>query len=180
MSSKSNSMKPVGAGLVCLGLVLAAGQYFDFQLLSGRNSWPYFIIVPGALLLALAFLDETFSKALMPIGMVVTLTGCVLAYQNWANHFESWAYAWIIVGPFALGVGLAAHGRLYKDAHTMKRGMQMAAVNSLFFLCAAVIFELVFNISGYGLSFDLPWGILTPIALIAVGGALFLNNPKAR
>jgi hypothetical protein len=100
-----------------LGLVLLLGQYSGIRPWSGGTPWPLFIILPGVILLALASLDETLSRALMPVGMMVTLTGCVLAYQNWA-------YAWIIVGPFSLGAGVVVHGRRYGDGQLVRKGMQ--------------------------------------------------------
>lgn len=179
MSDNVISMKSVGSILAGLGLILLVGQYSGIRPWSGGMPWPLFIIVPGAILLALASLDETFSRALTPVGMMVTLTGCVLAYQNWADHYQSWAYAWIIVGPFSLGSGVVVHGRRYGDSQLVRRGMQLAAFSTLFFLAAAAIFELVFNISGYGLSANLPWGVMTPIVLIAIGSALFLSKTHA-
>lgn len=178
MSYYSNSVKPIGIVLIATGLILLLGQITGFDLLSGRSFWPQFIIVPGVILLAVASFDKTLSSALAPFGMMVTLTGYVLAYQAWANHFQSWAYAWIIVGPFALGAGLAWHGRMHADDDALRRGRRIAALSIPFFLGAAAIFELVFNISGYGLSVDLPWGILMSVVLIAVGGALFLGKSK--
>jgi hypothetical protein len=178
MPSKSTSIKPLGIALIAFGLILFLFQMTGFDLFSGRSFWPLFIIIPGAILLAVASFEETLSIALAPVGMMITLTGCVLAYQNWADHYQSWAYAWIITGPFALGAGLAWHGRMHGDEGTLRRGHRIAALSLPFFLGAAVIFELVFNISGYGLSVDLPWGILISVALIAIGGGLFLKQPK--
>ena len=109
---------------------------------------------------------------------MVTLTGCVLAYQAWANHFQSWAYAWIIVGPFALGTGLAWHGRMHGDEQALRDGRQMALFSILSFFGAAAVFELVFNISGFGLSVDLPSGFFLPVVLIAGGGVLLLRQSK--
>ena len=184
MSSNTKSFQPIGVVLVVLvvlvglGAILLIGQLIGFDLMFADVSWPMYIIVPGIILLATAGFQESFSKALGPFGMIVTLTGCVLAYQNWADHFQSWAYAWIIVGPLALGAGLAFHGSMHGDDAAMRQGRRMAAISIPLFLGAAAIFELIFNISGYGLSFDLPWGILLPALLIILGGVLLLRKPK--
>ena len=178
MSNNSILVKPIGIVLVASGLFLLLGQVTGLDLLSGRVVWPLFIIIPGAILLAFAGVEKGFSATLAPIGMIVTLTGCVLAYQNWADHYQSWAYAWIIAGPFAFGAGLALHGLVHDDDDALRNGRKTAALSAAFFLAAAAVFELVFNISGYGLNVDLPWGILLPVALIVVGGALFLRKSK--
>lgn len=180
MPNTSNSVKPTGIVLITSGLVLLFGQSVGFDPLSGHSFWPLYVIIPGAILLALASFDKSFSTALAPIGMIVTLTGCVLAYQDWASHFQSWAYAWIIVGPFAFGAGLALHGRMHADDDALHDGRRMAALSIPFFVGAAAIFELVFNISGFGLSVDLPWGILLPSSLVALGGVVLLRQSKQK
>ena len=43
-------------------------------------------------------------------GTVATTVGLVLLYQNNTGHWESWAYAWALVGPAASGLGLALWG----------------------------------------------------------------------
>ncbi len=43
-------------------------------------------------------------------GTVVTTVGLVLLYQNTTGRWESWAYAWALVGPAASGLGMALWG----------------------------------------------------------------------
>lgn len=177
MYNASPTIKPIGALLVGAGALLLLAQTVGFNVFTGGIYWPLFILAPGLAVLALASLSKTLSRGLSPLGMAVTLTGSLLAYQAWADHFQSWAYGWILVGPFALGAGLAFHGFVHGDARALRNGRGVAGVSLVVFAGAAVMFELVFNISGYGASFDLPWGIVLPVALIAIGGAFLLRAP---
>ena len=43
-------------------------------------------------------------------GTVVTTVGLVLLYQDQTGRWESWAYAWALVGPAASGLGLVLWG----------------------------------------------------------------------
>jgi peptidoglycan/LPS O-acetylase OafA/YrhL len=178
MLNNSSSVKSIGIVLISAGFILLVVRGFGIDLMPGRSFWPTYIITPGALLLALASFDNATSKALAPVGMMITLTGCVLAYQNWADHYQSWAYAWIIVGPFALGSGLVLHGHMHADEQSLRDGTRTAALSFAAFAIAAAVFELVFNISGLGFSAGLPWGVLLSIVLIAVGGAILLRKSK--
>lgn len=174
-STKSAS-GTIGVILIAAGVLVALGQVFDFSV--GQIAWPLYIIVPGAMLLFISFFDEAIGKVLAPIGMMITVTGCVLAYQSWTGHYQSWAYAWILTSPFAIGAGLAMHGIRYDDNYLLKVGRTIATVSIAFFLAAAAVFELVFNISGLGSSVDIPWGIMLPVVLIVAGAAALIHQSR--
>lgn len=178
MHHATTTAKPIGIILISAGLFLLLSRFVGFDLLFGHISWPIYIIVPGVVILAIASFDKTVGKALAPLGMMITLTGCLLAYQSWADHYQSWAYAWILTGPFSVGAGLVVHGILHDDKSSIENGRKMAALSLAAFIVSAAVFELVFNISGLGLSVDLPWGILLPAALVAVGGLILLRQPN--
>lgn len=178
MSHNLKIARPAGIILILLGLVLLLSRSIGFDILVGRSFWPLYIIVPGLVLLASTSFDKALGKVLAPVGMVIATTGVLLAYQAWADHYQSWAYAWILTGPFSVGAGFIVHGIVHADHRSIVDGRKIATQSIAFFLAAAAIFELVFNISGYGLSFDLPWGIVLPIALILVGAVVVLHQPK--
>jgi hypothetical protein len=161
-------------------LFLLAARGLGFGVMFVNLTWPLYIIVPGVGLLAFAGTDRDISKGLAPIGMMVTLTGCLLAYQEWANHYQSWAYMWILVGPFALGAGWIAHGMMHDDNRTIADGRKLAAASIATLIVFAAVFELVFNISGYGLSVNLPSGMLLPLLFIAISGAVLFRQVKPR
>ena len=178
MSNFSNLAKLAGFALFTVGLLLLVSRGLGFDPMAGQSVWPLYIIVPGLGLLAYAGTGQNLSKGLAPFGMMVTLTGCLLAYQGWADHFQSWAYMWILVGPFALGAGWMLHGIMHDDNRTLADGRKLVAASLVTLAVFAAVFELVFNISGYGLSVDLPSGLMLPLVLIIVGGAILLRQMK--
>lgn len=175
-----NSSKATGIALVVAGLALFAARSLGFGVTLMTLSWPLFIVLPGVGLLAFASIDRDVSKALAPIGMMVTLTGCLLAYQDWANHYQSWAYMWVLVGPFALGAGWIAHSLMHDDNRMMVDGRKLLFASIVILLVLAAVFELIFNISGYGLSVNLPSGMLLPVVLIVIGGAILVRQIMPR
>jgi hypothetical protein len=98
----------LGVLLVVLGTLFSVGQAAGFDL--GRFGWPFFVIIPGLAVLAvgLAVGDPTGGR-ITPLG-AVTMVGVILLYQNAADHFESWAYAWALVFPTSAGPGRMVYG----------------------------------------------------------------------
>lgn len=170
--------KPTGIILIGAGAILFLTQIAGFDILPTSIPWPFYIVAPGVLLLALSSYDKTIGEPLAPLGMIITVTGCLLAYQTWADHYQSWAYAWILTGPFSVGAGFVLHGVFHGDKHLIEVGRKLALLSAAFFLAAAVIFELVFNISGFGLSIDLSWGFLLPTMLVGVGVFVLFRQPN--
>ena len=73
-------------------------------------------------------------------GTVATTVGLVLLYQNSTGHWESWAYAWALVGPAASGLGMVLWGLRTGHAGQVRNGtwgllggLAMFVVGFLFF-----------------------------------------------
>lgn len=111
----TKTAKPIGIILMSAGLVFLFSQFVDIDLLLVRTLWPLFIIVSGLGFLAFAYFDKTTGKILAPLGTAIIMAGCMLTYQAWADHFRSWAYVWILTGPFSIGVGFITHGIFHND-----------------------------------------------------------------
>lgn len=169
MTQNFRTMKPASGLMITAGLLLLAGWAMGLDLSLGHSLWQLYIIIPGIVVLTLASMDKAAGKALFPLGMMITLTGLLLAYQDWADHYQSWAYVWIISGPFAYATGSAMHGIMHSDAAIFRDGKKMALACLALFVTFAAVFELVFNISGYGLTVDMPWGLVLPLILIGAG-----------
>jgi hypothetical protein len=101
----------IGALLIVLGALFFVSQAVGFDL--GRFAWPFFVIVPGLAVsgVGLAVGDPT-GERITPLGAAVTMVGVILLYQNAADHFESWAYAWELVFPTSTGLGQMLYGSL--------------------------------------------------------------------
>ena len=169
-SRQSKGSIPIGGGLILLGIFLLLVQQVDFDL--GRYGWPFFIIIPGVVLFLLALnTDGNAGEGLAAAGSVITTTGVLLFYQNSANHFESWAYAWALVAPTAVGIGQIIYGTVKNRPHIVKTGRSLTTIGITIFLIGAVFFELVIGISGFGLG-GFGWALL----LIGLGVLVLLTS----
>jgi len=163
-----------GTVLIVLGVLFALAQLLGIRL--GHYMWPLFIIVPGLALFALALtVGGGAGEPLSAVGGVVTMTGLLMFYQNLMNHWESWAYAWALVGPTAVGLGFIAYGTFKGRKELVKSGLDIAKIGLIMFVIGAVFFELIIGISGFGLG-RYGWAL----ALIALGVVMLLRSLISR
>ena len=99
-------------------------------------------------------------------GTVATTVGLVLFYQNSTGHWESWAYAWALVGPAASGLGLLLWGARTGDPTEIRNGTWALLGGLGLFAVGFLFFEGVIGISGRQL--PLPEWVL-PVAVIGIG-----------
>ena len=108
----------LGVLLIVMGALFFVGQAVGFEL--GRFGWPFFVIIPGLALSGVGLAaGGTTGERVTPLGAAVTMVGVILLYQNTVDHFESWAYAWALIGAalfvagaffFELVVGISGFG----------------------------------------------------------------------
>ena len=162
-SSSGSSAAALGAVLVVIGGILLAGQLLDVGL--GDLGWPFIIVGIGLAILLIGLLVANQSGMVVG-GTVVTTVGLVLLYQNETGHWESWAYAWALVGPAASGLGLALWGIRSGDADDIRNGTWGLLGGLAFFAVGFLFFEGVIGISGD------PWPIpewALPVLVIGIG-----------
>ena len=99
-------------------------------------------------------------------GTVVTTVGLVLLYQNTTGRWETWAYAWALVGPAASGLGMVLWGIRSADPAEIRNGTWALLGGLGIFLVGFLFFEGVIGISGEPL--PLPEWVL-PAVVIAIG-----------
>jgi len=164
----------LGGILILLGLVFFIGQQFNVDL--AEWSWPFYVIAPGLALLALG-LTQRRGSGLAIAGSIVTIVGLVLFYQNTTDHWESWAYAWALVGPGGSGVGMLLYGTRSGDARMAREGF-WAILSALgIFAVGLVFFEGVIGISGRRLPLD-EW--VLPVAIIVIGLLVLVRGLTTR
>ena len=171
MDNRQGSSK----GTLIMGVLLVAlGIVFLVASLLGSNVvgtwWPLFIIVVGLLFFAPLFLREASWGAFAIPGSVLTMTGVVLLFQNLFDAWQTWAYAWALIAPFSVGVGLYIFG-----AHAAQPGLKDAGgvvmkVGLVLFLLFGFFFEGLVGVSG-NLSLRIVW----PILLILLGAWIILR-----
>jgi hypothetical protein len=76
------------------------------------------------------------------------MVGLVLAYQNSTGNWTSWVYAWALVAPGGVGVGLFLQGLRERNAGLIRQGRSLMFIAALIFMIGFVFFESILNISG--------------------------------
>lgn len=166
-----------GVGLIGVGVLFLLGQLFRFNVWAVL--WPFFIIGPGLLFfVGMVALGRPGAPLAIP-GSIVTMVGLLLLYSAVSRHWASWAYAWALVAPTAVGIGIAIMGLWADEPRAVRAGGVVAAIGLGLFLCFGVFFELALNISGF--AGGLLGRIIVPLLLIGAGvGLLLLTLARRR
>lgn len=176
MTSERRGMMALGALFVVLGGLALGGRALGYDVLA--LGWPLFVIVPGvALFMGAVATGGRAGSALAVPGGIVTMTGLVLAVQNATDLWATWAYAWALVAPGGVGVGLLAYGLLTGQPEFSRAGLPILATGLALFLCFAVFFEGVLGLSGTAII-----GADTLLAggLVALGALILLGSLRRR
>ena len=132
----------LGLLLVVGGLAALLLQMTGVPLDLGRLYWPYFIVIPGIVIFATGLLTATRGPLIG--GAVVTTVGLILLYQDSADHYESWAYAWALI-PAVSGLVDGAAASAAGDRHGAARSFRIGGAFGLAFDAGQAFFEgLVF------------------------------------
>jgi hypothetical protein len=134
----------LGVVLVVVGLFYLLVQVAEIDLSS--FGWPLFVIIPGVTLLIVGFVSLGTGAAIP--GGILTMVGLVLAYQNSTGHWTSWAYAWALVAPGGVGLGLFLQGLRERNGNLIRQGRSLMFIAALIFMVGFVFFESILNISG--------------------------------
>lgn len=159
-----------GAAFILFGLLLLLGQLLHIDL--AGLLWPFFIIVPGvALFLAALLASGKAGEPLAIVGSILTMIGCILLFQTVTRLWATWAYAWALIAPTSIGLGMLAWGAIKGHQDKVKEGLNMAGVGLVIFLIAGAFFELVLGVSGFSLG-----PLALPLLLIGLGVLLVVVN----
>ena len=148
--------------LIGLGVLFLAAQIFNFSFLG--TFWPLIIVAAGLPFLFGAINGGKNQAGLIFPGMIISGTGLILLYQNFTNHWASWAYAWTLY-PVFVGAGLWFMGRRTGDNNQYHTGQNMVRWGITAFAGFWVLFEVI--IFGGGDRFF--GNLLVPILLIGAG-----------
>lgn len=171
LARRPDSALVVGVILVVSGALFLLGELAPFDL--GQFGWPLFIIVPGVVLLGLGIGVRSASGLAVP-GSIVTMTGVLLFVQNLTGLWASWAYAWALVAPGAVGLGIIIQGMVAGNRVAVAAGTRTAWVGIVIFLVGFAFFEGALHISGE--DFGLVGKVALPVLLVVAGLWLLARN----
>lgn len=159
----------IGLLLIGLGVLFLLGQVFGVNLWA--FFWPFFIIIPGLLFFVGMVMGGKPAGPLAIPGSVVTMTGLLLLYQSITGHWESWAYAWALIFPTAVGIGLLINGVWSGIDKLVEGGRKWITSGVIIFVAGGVFFELLIFHRGFG-------RIVWPGVLIALGIYLLVRRSR--
>jgi len=163
----------LGGLLVFIGAVLLLGQLVQIDV--GHYGWPFFLIAPGVANLFVALMARgALGEGLAILGSIITVTGLILLYQNATDHFESWAYAWTLIFPGAVGLGMILYGLVASRPGNVRAGTRLVGIGLVLFLLGVAFFEGVIGIGGY--QFGRTGGVAVGAFIIALGALLLVLN----
>jgi hypothetical protein len=153
----------LGAILIAVGILFFIAQVVDIDW--GGEIWPFYIVGAGLVLLAFG-LAQPGGSGLTVAGSIVSVVGLLLFYQEWTNHYESWAYAWALVAPGGSGLGMLLHGTRHGNRKMARDGFWQILTALGIFVVGFVFFEGVIGLSGD--RWNLPEWLL-PAIIIGLG-----------
>lgn len=164
----------LGGVLLVLGVLALVGKSIGIDVFD--LGWPLLVIVPGLILFAVAVSagDPAGSAIAVPAG-ITTVTGLVLAFQNATDLWATWAYAWALVAPGGIGVGLLVYGVLTGRREIARAGLPVLAVGLALFLGFGIFFEGVLGLNGpaiVGAESLLGGGLVVLGIVLLLGGLL--------
>ncbi len=157
-----------GLLLVAVGGFLLLNEVFNIDLFS--IAWPLFVIVPGLAMLAVAVSGGKRTHPLAIPGSIVTMVGLVLFVQQIFDIYASWAYAWALVAPTAVGFGIWLNAQLEGNEKERTSGVHVMEIGAILFAAGFVFFELILNLNG--MVNQTTAAIVGGLMLVAGGGLL--------
>lgn len=122
--------------------------------------WPLFVLLPGLVMLSIALYGGRGGAAAMSMpGTFVTGVGTMLFVQNLTGYWDSWAYAWTLLGVF-MGLGFTLMGQRLDAPSLSSIGRWFVMGGLAAFAFFGIFFELLIFQTG---------GVVLPMLLIAAG-----------
>jgi hypothetical protein len=168
VDSRSANRGPLAAGalLVLAGIFLLVAQQAGLSL-----EWPIWIVASGVALIVLAVVAGQAGPGFAVVGGIVTMLGVVLWIQRSTDLYATWAYAWALVAPGGVGVGLFLYGLFSGRWAVMRSGLGPMVAGLVLFLIGYLFFEGVLGLSGQDGG---PLGPLVAPALLVILGVIVI------
>jgi hypothetical protein len=165
--SERRRLLALGGVLILVGVIAAVARAVDLDLgaFIGQQTWPALVIVPGLVLIGLAFVARPPDGLGFAIaGSIVTTIGTILLVQANTGSWSSWAYVWALI-PGAAGIGIAVYGLLTRTVGLVDKGARLVLVAGSLYIAGWWYFEALFATGEQPVDLATWW----PVALIALG-----------
>ncbi len=178
--SRSQTRSPVvfGIVLIVVGVVALALQQsgLDVAQRIANAGWPFFVIIPGLVLLAAAWIPAPpnglgFATA----GSIVTTIGLILMYGDSTGHWERWAYLWALI-PGAAGAATVVYGAISARGEMVVNGLRTVLISAVLFVAGLWFFETTFATGDAPVDLGTWW----PLLVIGLGVAVMVTNRNGR
>jgi len=177
--AEQRGMMVLGLLLLVVGVLALAGRSLGFDAFG--LGWPLVVIVPGLVLFAVAVSTRgTAGSAIAVPAGIVTMVGIVLAVQNATDLWATWAYAWALVAPGGVGIGLLAYGLVTGERESVRVGLPIFGVGLALFLGFGLFFEGVLGLNGTAIvgAETLLAGGLVVLGLVLLAGGFLGRRPS--
>jgi hypothetical protein len=165
--------RALGLLLLGVGAWILIARFIHIDL--GSWLWPFWVIVPGGLIMALGFRDTHRSnEGLVIFGSIVAVTGIILFVQNVTGQWQSWAYAWALLFPGSVGLGQYLWGKRTGNTAAVRSAEKTLRIAVMLFIAFGIFFEVVLGIGGFRLG--AAGRIVVPVLLIAAGAANYVTS----
>ncbi len=102
------------------------------------------------------------------------MLGLVLAYQSSTGDWPSWAFAWALIVPGGVGLGIYLQALRDRDPIALRRGRTLMFIAALIFMIGFVLFESILGIS------NMDYGVFgkgaLPGLLVVIGIILLVRS----
>jgi hypothetical protein len=93
----------------------------------------------------------------------------LLFFQGFTDYYQSWAYAWALIFPASVGVGLMIHGMYSDEPRLVDTGRRWLTTGLIIFLAAGAFFEILIFRSMVG-------RVVWPGMMIVLGAYLLMRR----
>jgi hypothetical protein len=166
----------LGMVFVVLGSVAfvstLTGNWLSRWLFS-ESGWPPIILGAGIFLLLMMLAGGRAAAWVAIPATITTVTGAVLWAMNVTEQWQTMAYAWALIAPTGVGLGIWLQGVWSGQTPMIAVGQRLVAIGLALFVGFAFVFEVLINLSGL----MVPDGLksVAPILLIALGVMLLMR-----
>lgn len=164
----------LGTVFVLAGIVLTLAQLLGLRVI--EFGWPLLVIGPGLAITAAAYSappGRGLGYLAVP-GALVLVTGVVLEVQAVTGDWQSWSYAWALVAPGGVGLGLLLAGARERSRRARTVGAVLLAAGATLFIIAEWFFVRVAGVGGPGLGWG--FGLVLPVLVITSGLVLVVRG----